>query len=157
MKTIFSILALLLVLIASGSAQLVTVDFPITSNNTIVNSETLSVYNIPLAYNGETWPSLKGVRPDSMRLEWRATAIGDSILLDLATRFQFQGSGYTGYATKDSVKAAELDFWLFPRSTYAASDELAVKATARGAGNTLTGSNKFWLHVRQYYTLPARR
>jgi len=123
----------------------------------MVNSETLSVYNIPLTYSGTAFPTLTGVRPDSMRLEWRATATGDSILVDAAVRFDFMGSGYTAYATKDSIKAAELDFWLFPRSTYAASDRLAVKLTARAAGNTLTGANKLWLHVRQYYTLPNRR
>lgn len=157
MKTIFSILVLLLGLIASGSAQLVTVDFAITSNNTIVNSETLSVYDIPLAYTGTTWPELNGVRPDSMRLEWRATATGDSIAADVATCVEFQGSGRTGLTTRDSIKVAELDFWLIPRSAYAASDELGVKLTARAAGNTLTGANKLWMHVRQYYTLPKRR
>jgi len=157
MKRLLFLFVLTLTLIASGSAQLVSVDFDITRNNYITNAETVAVASIPLVYAGSTYPTLKGCRPDSMRLEWRSTATGDSIAADVATRVNFAGSGYTAYATKDSIKAAELDLWLFPRSTYSTADELGVKITARAAGNSLTGANKLWLHVRQWFTLPSAR
>lgn len=158
MKNILILFALLLTLIASGSAQLVTVDYLITANNTIVNSEVVTVTGIPLTYNGTTRPELIGVRPDSMRLEWRATATGDSIRAYTSTAVNFMGSGLTGYTnTLDTILVAELSSYLIPRSVYASADEMAAKITALSAGNTLTGSNKLWMHVRQYFHLPMKR
>lgn len=157
MKNLLMILLLLLTLIASGSAQLVTVDFDVTRNETISNDEVATSAAIPLTYNGSTYPALVGLKPDSVRLEWRVTATGDSIKADVATAVNFAGSGYTSYTTRDSIKVAELDLWLVPRSAYSMADEMKVKLTGRSAGNTLATANKLWLHVRQYFTLPSRR
>lgn len=158
MKTNLILIAVLLLgLIASGSAQLVTVDYAVTLNDNIVNSEADTSGVIPLAYAGSTHPQLVGVRPDSVRIEWRATATGDSILTEPAVSVNFHGSGFSGYTVYDTIKAAGLGARLIPRSVYAHSDEMKVKHLARSAGNSLTGANKLWLHVRQYFTLPARR
>ena len=159
MKKLSILLACVLLVVAATAtkAQMVAVDHIITANNNIVNSETVTVTGIPLTYQGETYPQLSGLRPDSMRLEWRATATGDSIRAYTSTAVDFMGSGLTSYTnTLDTILVAELSSYLIPRSVYSASDEMAVKITALGAANSLTGANRLWLHLRQFYTLPKR-
>ena len=157
MKRILLLAALTLALIASGLAQIVTVDYLVTANNTILDDEVVTVTDIPLVYSGVTYAGqLNGVRPDSVRLEWRATATGDSIKAEPAVAVDFMGSGLSSYVVYDTVKVAGLGTRVLPRSVYAASDVMAVKITARAAGNTLTGANKLWLQVRQFFTLPKR-
>ena len=157
MRNHLILFALMLLLIASAGAQLVTVDYTVTLNDGIVNSEADTSAAIPLAYTGTTFPQLQGMRPDSVRIEWRATATGDSILTEPAVSVNFHGSGFSSYTVYDTIKAAGLGARLIPRSVYASSDEMKVKSLARSAGNSLTAANKLWLHVRQYYTLPSRR
>jgi len=115
MKHILLLAALTLALIASGLAQIVTVDYLVTANNTILDDEVVTVTDIPLVYSGVTYAGqLNGVRPDSVRLEWRATATGDSIKAEPAVAVDFMGSGLSSYVVYDTVKVAGLGTRVLP-------------------------------------------
>jgi hypothetical protein len=156
MRNFILIMALLLLGAVSMNAQIVTMDYQVVANNTITNNEADTSVVIPLEYGGSNTPDLTGVRPDSVRIEWRATATGDSIKTIYSWSVNFMGSGYSSYTAVDTVDAAGLGTYLLPRSAYAASDLLKVKLLALAAGNTLTSSNKLWMHVRCYYHIPAK-
>jgi len=150
--SILIVLLMTLLLVESAPAQIVKVSTEVWKDKHLANSAVDSSARIPLYYNGDQFPELRGCVADSVRI---FHAHGDSVKVDLAYTTTYTDIKQVAYTTSDSMVSSTIGYSLVAVTATRSRDYIKVKATARGADNAIVSSHgRFWLRVERYFTKP---
>jgi hypothetical protein len=136
-----------------AEAQLYRITQNIFTNKQLINSAGDSVgMTYPIAYNGDTFPGLKGAYPDSIRIDYLASS--DTICaVHLFLKIKFAENSGNARVELDSVKSATAVVTTggttLTSRTYSGADTFGFAAIASYPGNAkLTTANASKLTVK---------